>query len=179
MPAACLHRRALCFHRQSLLARPSINRRRREIGLNGKLAHEMLTLRRAGCLVSRCRALGGVVPSGTVDPSFPLPGGVQNIVTSCSQASPIHIEDEVYCRQRQQLVLGSRIPYLAPDAWIAPNAVVIGDVDLFEKVGLALGLLLGLLNLTSLWLEMPFGFTLFAPRMPVSIHRHGPCKHFK
>ena len=34
----------------------------------------------------------------------------------------------------QLLVLGNRVPVLAPDAWVAPNAVVIGDVDLFDKV---------------------------------------------
>jgi len=46
----------------------------------------------------------------------------------------VHIEDELYCRQRQLLVLGNRVPVLAPDTWIAPNAVVIGDVDLFDEV---------------------------------------------
>ena len=48
--------------------------------------------------------------------------------------SPVHIEDEPYCRQRQLIVLGNRVPELAPDSWVAPNAVVIGDVDIFDKV---------------------------------------------
>ena len=48
--------------------------------------------------------------------------------------APIHLEDELYCRQRQQLVLGNRIPDLSPDVWLAPNAIVIGDVDLFDRV---------------------------------------------
>ncbi len=48
--------------------------------------------------------------------------------------APIHLEDELYCRQRQQLVLGNRIPDLSPDVWLAPNAVIIGDVDLFDRV---------------------------------------------
>ena len=59
----------------------------------------------------------------------------QRLFTSSSSCqSPVHIEDEPYCRQRQLLVLGNRVPVLAPDAWVAPNAVVIGDVDLFDKV---------------------------------------------
>ena len=53
---------------------------------------------------------------------------------SSSCRSSTHIEDELYCRQRQLLVLGNRVPVLAPDSWVAPNAVVIGDVDLFDKV---------------------------------------------
>ena len=27
-----------------------------------------------------------------------------------------------------------QVPAIAPDTWIAPNAVVVGDVDLFDKV---------------------------------------------
>ncbi len=38
------------------------------------------------------------------------------------------------CRQRQLIILGNRVPTVAPDTWIAPNAVVVGDVDLYEKV---------------------------------------------
>ena len=53
---------------------------------------------------------------------------------SSSCQSPVHIEDEPYCRQRQLIVLGNRVPELAPDSWVAPNAVVIGDVDIFDKV---------------------------------------------
>jgi hypothetical protein len=48
--------------------------------------------------------------------------------------SPTHIEDEPYCRQRQLLVLGNRVPSLSPDAWVAPNAVLVGDVDLYDRV---------------------------------------------
>ena len=47
---------------------------------------------------------------------------------------PIHIQDEAFCRQRQLVPLGFREPILAPDTWIAPNAVCIGDCDLFDKV---------------------------------------------
>lgn len=38
------------------------------------------------------------------------------------------------CRQRQQVVLGNRVPTTAPDTWLAPDAIIIGDVDLFDKV---------------------------------------------
>lgn len=55
------------------------------------------------------------------------------------QLSPIPIDQEPYCRQRNELVLGNRIPVKAPDAWIAPTAVVIGDVDLYERVSCVLG----------------------------------------
>jgi hypothetical protein len=48
--------------------------------------------------------------------------------------SPTHIQDEPYCRQRQLLVLGNRVPALSQDGWVAPNAVIVGDVDLYDKV---------------------------------------------
>ena len=93
---------------------------------------------------------------------------------SSSTFSPVHIEDEPYCRQRQLIALGNRvsgvgcrtdapcsaapayalkccrirqkcwrklrfcialqIPVVSPDTWVAPNAVVVGDVDLFDRV---------------------------------------------
>lgn len=56
------------------------------------------------------------------------------ISTSAAAQAPVHIEDEVYNRTRQLVNLGLRVPTLAPDTWVAPNAVVVGDVDLFERV---------------------------------------------
>lgn len=32
------------------------------------------------------------------------------------------------------VALGDRVPALAPDAWVAPSAVVVGDVDVFDGV---------------------------------------------
>jgi hypothetical protein len=58
----------------------------------------------------------------------------RELTSSPQCSSPVHIEDELYCRQRQLVVLGNRVPVLAPDTWVAPNAVLIGDVDLFDKV---------------------------------------------
>lgn len=103
--------------------------------------------------------------------------GRQLTTGSSPVLSPVHIEDEPYCRQRQLIALGNRvsevgcighapdpaapacalaaqnrpvaqkhwhklssvlflfqIPVIAPDTWIAPNAVVVGDVDLFDRV---------------------------------------------
>jgi hypothetical protein len=45
------------------------------------------------------------------------------------------ISEEWYLRQRRSMPLGNRIPHSAADAWIAPNAVVVGDVDLLDRVG--------------------------------------------
>ena len=58
--------------------------------------------------------------------------GLRQVSSSSVVRWPTHIEDELYCRQRNILVLGNRIPFLAPDAWVAPNAIVVGDVDLFD-----------------------------------------------
>ena len=53
---------------------------------------------------------------------------------SAAALSPVHIEDEPFCRQRNIVTLGNRYPVLSPDVWIAPNAVIVGDVDLYDRV---------------------------------------------
>lgn len=49
------------------------------------------------------------------------------------------IEDEWYLRQRSQITLGNRHPNPAEGAWISPSAVVVGDVDLYDKVNRTVG----------------------------------------
>lgn len=44
------------------------------------------------------------------------------------------VQDEWYLRQRSQISLGNRLPHVAVSAWIAPSAVVVGDVDLLDRV---------------------------------------------
>ncbi len=106
------------------------------------------------------KALAICVPQSSAKTQrFLTPDGLR-LISSGSQVaySPVHIEDEPYCRQRQLITLGNRVsetampvemsvcivdvtemmffqvPVVAPDTWIAPNAVVVGDVDLFDKV---------------------------------------------
>ncbi len=44
------------------------------------------------------------------------------------------IEDEWYNRQRPKLSLLDKSPWTQLDTWIAPNAVVAGDVDVYDQV---------------------------------------------
>ncbi len=46
----------------------------------------------------------------------------------------VPIEDEWYNRQRSVLALLDKTPWLQPCTFIAPNAVVAGDVDIYDKV---------------------------------------------
>lgn len=46
-------------------------------------------------------------------------------------------------RQQLECVM-TQVPVIAPDTWIAPNAVLVGDVDLFDKVRLLIQLARGL-----------------------------------
>lgn len=41
-----------------------------------------------------------------------------------------------YCRQRNKLPIGPRYPAIAQNAYIAPSAVVIGDVDILDSVSM-------------------------------------------
>lgn len=58
----------------------------------------------------------------------------RGVCTSTTALAPIPIELEPYCRQRQIVLLGQRVPFVAPAAWLASNAIVVGDVDLMDKV---------------------------------------------
>lgn len=51
------------------------------------------------------------------------------------------VADDWYMRQRSIIALGNRMPHLAATAWVAPSAVVVGSVDLYDKVSSACGLL--------------------------------------
>ena len=59
-------------------------------------------------------------------------------LSTTSSSAAVHLEDEPYCRQRQIVILGNRVPVVAPDTWLADNSILIGDVDLFEKASLQL-----------------------------------------
>lgn len=56
--------------------------------------------------------------------------------------APVHVEEELYNRQRQLINLGNRVPTVAPDTWVAPNAVIVGDVDLYERTSIWYGCVL-------------------------------------
>ena len=43
------------------------------------------------------------------------------------------VENELYDRSRQEYSLGNRVPSVAADAWIAPNATLIGDADVADQ----------------------------------------------
>jgi UDP-3-O-[3-hydroxymyristoyl] glucosamine N-acyltransferase len=53
-------------------------------------------------------------------------------------ANPI-VDEDLYNRQRSTIELGPRVPSIAGDAFIAPNATVIGDVDIYDGVSILYG----------------------------------------
>lgn len=44
------------------------------------------------------------------------------------------IQDEWYNRQRNSIMLNEKQPWIQKDTYIAPNAVVSGEVDVYNKV---------------------------------------------
>ena len=68
------------------------------------------------------------------DASSSLSGQERSFRNTGAAHLPVHIEDEIFCRQRSRIVLGSRVPYVASDVYVAPNAIVVGDVDMFDRV---------------------------------------------
>lgn len=53
-----------------------------------------------------------------------------------------NIEDEWYNRQRPIISLLDKTPWTQGDTWIAPNAVVAGDVDIYDEVAIFFGAVL-------------------------------------
>jgi hypothetical protein len=102
----------------------------------------MARLQRA---VGLLRALGGGLASAQHNPA--QLAAAQGAARAFSQAyEPVDpavtyrdIEDEWYLRQRTQVDLGNRHPHAAVSVWIAPSAVVVGDVDLTDRVSAAMG----------------------------------------
>lgn len=55
----------------------------------------------------------------------------------CPAVTSKDISDEWYLRQRSQITLGELLPHVTVSAWVSPSAVVIGDVDLLDRVSTA------------------------------------------
>eukprot|EP00959_Pyramimonas_sp_CCMP1952_P118500 2477779-Pyramimonas_sp.AAC.1 len=53
-------------------------------------------------------------------------------------ANPI-VDEDLYNRQRTTIELGPRVPHIAGDAFIAPCAVVLGDVDIYDGASVMYG----------------------------------------
>jgi hypothetical protein len=89
-------------------------------------------LSKLGCLAKAVRPSEGFVwqALGAVCAAKPFATS-PSASTSVSQTDIAH---EWFMRQRQLITLGNRVPTTAPDVWVAPNAVVVGDVDLLDRV---------------------------------------------
>lgn len=98
------------------------------------------TMARVQRAVGFLRALGGSLAAVSHNPS--QLAAVQQLARCYSQAlEPVapavtnaDIASEWYLRQRSQISLGNRHPHAAVSVYIAPSAVVVGDVDLTDRV---------------------------------------------
>ncbi|KAL4443528.1 hypothetical protein ABPG75_011265 [Micractinium tetrahymenae] len=101
-------------------------------------------MRRAAALLAQ-RLAPGVAALEICQPSTSAAAPavwVRAVTTTAAARAPVHPEEELYNRQRQFIILGNRVPTTAPDTWVAPNAVVVGDVDLYERTSIWYGCVL-------------------------------------
>lgn len=72
-----------------------------------------------------------------------LPAGARGIQYFDAPNGPavtqVPIEEEWYNRQRNVLSILDKTPWTQPCTWIAPNAVVAGDVDIYDRVAIFFG----------------------------------------
>ena len=59
-----------------------------------------------------------------------LPAPRELAASAVAAAPRNRVEEEPYCRARRVMPLGSLWPIVASDAWVAPNATVVGAVKL-------------------------------------------------
>ena len=52
------------------------------------------------------------------------------------------VEKDIYDRSRQIIPLGNRVPTVAVDAFVAPNATLVGDVRVCDKASVWYGAVL-------------------------------------
>lgn len=57
----------------------------------------------------------------------------QHIEHVAPPATRVPLDEEWYLRQRQRVPLGNRTPECAASAWVAPSAVLAGDVDVLDR----------------------------------------------
>ena len=79
----------------------------------------------------------------------PLQQGARRCLTTNYYDAPngpavklVKVEDEWYCRQRNMMPLLGAVPWFQSDTYVAPNATVIGDVDIYDKVAIFFGAVL-------------------------------------
>lgn len=70
-------------------------------------------------------------PQAAAAQQFTRAYGVEPVAPAATYTD---IEDEFYLRQRSHITLGNRHPNPAEGVWVSPSAVVVGDVDLYDKV---------------------------------------------
>ena len=107
------------------------------LGTTGS-AMALRSFARAGLLALRTGPL--TAPAPMLSPLLHLHASSAGFTTSASAAerNPLAgarnlVENEIYDRSRREITLGNRMPCVACDAFIADNAVVIGDVNIADR----------------------------------------------
>lgn len=105
--------------------------KRQAVGLMRALLARSDATQQLAAAVS-CGALAGVVaPAAACWRAFSSPPATSNVPPA---ATRVDITQEWYNRQRQIIPLGNRMPDTAVGAYISPSAVVVGDVDILDRV---------------------------------------------
>jgi hypothetical protein len=85
-------------------------------------------------------AAGGAAPGAALPPAALACAARTLAHASAPCASPRNaVEAEPYNRARSLMPLGNTWPAVAPDAWVAPNATVVGNVTLDDQVSVWYG----------------------------------------
>ena len=86
----------------------------------------------AGAAAAAAAAAAGRVTTPP-SPNPPRLYSTQHVEHVAPPATRVPVQDEWYLRQRQRIPLGNRSPHCAASAWVAPSAVLAGDVDLLDR----------------------------------------------
>jgi hypothetical protein len=122
---------------QVCLLTSTVARARRPPLASTRRARLRVCLRSVAMALRNALARAAAPLRGAAQAQLSSAGVIGTLAPLARAGAPRHyrnpVENELYDRSRQEYSLGNRVPSVAADAWIAPNATLIGDTDVADQ----------------------------------------------
>ena len=123
--------------RRFLLSTSTVAGARRPPLASTRRARLRVCLRSVAMVLRNALARAAAPLRGAAQAQLSSAGVIGTLAPLARLGAPRHyrnpVENELYDRSRQEYSLGNRVPSVAADAWIAPNATLIGDTDVADQ----------------------------------------------
>ena len=123
--------------RRFLLSTSTVAGARRPPLASTRRARLRVCLRSVAMVLRNALARAAAPLRGAAQAQLSSAGVIGTLAPLARAGAPRHyrnpVENELYDRSRQEYSLGNRVPSVAADAWVAPNATLIGDADIADQ----------------------------------------------